>query len=265
MIRCQGLSVQAGQHGPKLLQEVSASFPEGRLNALVGPSGCGKTTLIKAFLGLVDSDGDFSFGGDAQVPGKADASDLAFVPQFSVAHGELTVEESLHYAYDLTVSEGGKREVTITQILRQTGLEEHAGKLVSDLSGGQTRRLGLALELVSNPRCLLCDEVTSGLDPLSEDRILELLRSIVESQGKTILCTIHNLGKLPEFDHITVLYEGRLVFQGNFFITPALVRDRRSIAALPCTRRTRAGLLGRALGAGRCIWCWIGSGFGRYR
>ena len=58
--------------------------------------------------------------------------------------------------------------------------------------------------------------MTSGLDPLSEDRILELLRSIVESQGKTILCTIHNLGKLPEFDHITVLYEGRLVFQGNF-------------------------------------------------
>ena len=63
--------MQAGQHGPKLLQEVSASFPEGRLNALVGPSGCGKTTLIKAFLGLVDSEGDFSFGGDAQVPGKA--------------------------------------------------------------------------------------------------------------------------------------------------------------------------------------------------
>ena len=208
--------MRAGQRGPELLREVSARFPEGRLNALVGPSGCGKTTLIKAFLGLVDSEGAFSFGGRPQVPGKAAASDLAFVPQFSVAHGELTVEESLLYAYDLTVSEGGKREVTITQILRQTGLEEHAGKLVSDLSGGQTRRLGLALELVGNPRCLLCDEVTSGLDPLSEDRILELLRSIVESQGKTMLCTIHNLGKLPDFDCITVLYEGRLVFQGDF-------------------------------------------------
>jgi energy-coupling factor transporter ATP-binding protein EcfA2 len=66
------------------------------------------------------------------------------------------------------------------------------------------RRLGLGLELVSDPECLICDEVTSGLDPLSEDQIIELLRSLVESQGKTFLCTIHNLGKLPDFDHITV-------------------------------------------------------------
>ena len=216
MIACQGLSVRAGQRGPELLRDVSATFPEGRLNALVGPSGCGKTTLIKAFLGLVDSEGRFALGGQQQAPGDALASDLAFVPQFSVAHADLSVEESLHYAYDLTVAEEEGRNETITRILQQTGLEEHAGKLVSDLSGGQTRRLGLALELVGNPRCLLCDEVTSGLDPLSEDRILELLRSIVESQGKTVLCTIHNLGKLPEFDHITVLYEGRLVFQGDF-------------------------------------------------
>lgn len=78
------------------------------------------------------------------------------------------------------------------------------------------RRLGLGLELVSDPECLICDEVTSGLDPLSEDQIIELLRSLVESQGKTFLCTIHNLGKLPDFDHITVLYKGRLVFQGDF-------------------------------------------------
>jgi len=74
----------------------------------------------------------------------------------------------------------------------------------------------LGLELVSSPECLICDEVTSGLDPLSEDQIIALLRSLVEAQGKTFICTIHNLGKLPDFDHITVLYEGRLVFQGDF-------------------------------------------------
>jgi ABC-type multidrug transport system ATPase subunit len=221
MIGCQGLSVQAGQRGPKLLQDVSASFPEGHLNALVGPSGCGKTTLLKAFLGLVASEGGFSLANQSKKPGQAPASDLAFVPQFSVAHDGLGVEESLRYAYKLTVRENREGEATIARILQQTGLEEHRAKLVSDLSGGQTRRLGLALELVGNPRCLLCDEVTSGLDPLSEDRILALLRSIVDSQGKTVLCTIHNLGKLPDFDHITVLYEGRLVFQGDF---PSLQR-----------------------------------------
>ena len=221
MIGCQGLSVRAGQRGPQLLRDVSARFPERRLNALVGPSGCGKTTLLKAFLGLVHAEGGFSLGGRSQEPGTAAASELAFVPQFSVAHDGLSVEESLRYAYDLTVRDGKGQEDAVVRILRQTGLEEHRAKLVSDLSGGQTRRLGLALELVGNPRCLLCDEVTSGLDPLSEDRILALLRSIVDSQGKTVLCTIHNLGKLPDFDHITVLYEGRLVFQGDF---PSLQR-----------------------------------------
>jgi len=70
--------------------------------------------------------------------------------------------------------------------------------------------------MVGDPEFLICDEVTSGLDPLSEDQIIALLRSLVEQQGKTFLCTIHNLGKLPDLDHITVLYQGRLVFQGDF-------------------------------------------------
>ncbi len=76
--------MRAGQRGPELLRDVSATFPEGRLNALVGPSGCGKTTLIKAFLGLIDSEGRFALGGQQQAPGDALASDLDFVPKFSV-------------------------------------------------------------------------------------------------------------------------------------------------------------------------------------
>jgi len=106
--------------------------------------------------------------------------------------------------------------VVVIDVLKLIGLQEHREKRVSSLSGGQMRRLGLGLEMVSNPECLICDEVTSGLDPLSEDQIIALLRSLVEEQEKTFICTIHNLGKLPDFDHITVLYKGRLVFQGDF-------------------------------------------------
>ena len=201
------MTVRAERSDFKIVEDVNAAFPAKSLNALVGPSGCGKTTLIKAFLGLIDSEGEISVEG---------RSNLGFVPQFSVAHASLTVFESLACAFDLTVTErSGKAEV-VEGVLKLTGLHEHSDKRVSSLSGGQMRRLGLGLELVSSPDCLICDEVTSGLDPLSEDQIIALLRSLVEKQGKTFLCTIHNLGKLPDFDHITVLYQGRLVFQGDY-------------------------------------------------
>lgn len=215
MLKCNQLSVIADQSDFRILDGINADFPEKSLNALVGPSGCGKTTLIKAFLGLVDSEGTISVGG-AQRSADDDAANIGFVPQFSVAHPSLTIEESLSYAFELTVAETSKKDSVVADVLNLVGLQEHREKRVSSLSGGQMRRLGLGLEMVSSPECLICDEVTSGLDPLSEDQIIALLRSLVESQDKTFICTIHNLGKLPDFDHITVLYKGRLVFQGDY-------------------------------------------------
>lgn len=215
MLKCSGLSVTADRSEFRILDGINAEFPSGKLNALVGPSGCGKTTLIKAFLGLVDSEGEISVGSKHSELASA-SSNLGFVPQFSVAHLSLTVEESLAYAFELTVSDTSQKTAVVSDVLKLIGLEEHCEKRVSSLSGGQMRRLGLGLEMVSNPECLICDEVTSGLDPLSEDQIIALLRSLVKEQEKTFICTIHNLGKLPDFDHITVLYKGRLVFQGDF-------------------------------------------------
>lgn len=207
MLSCEQLTVRADRSDFKILEDVNAAFPEKSLNALVGPSGCGKTTLIKAFLGLMESEGEISVEGQGN---------LGFVPQFSVAHPSLTVKESLAYAFDLSVAERSCKAGVIDGVLKLIGLHEHSDKRVSSLSGGQMRRLGLGLEMVGDLDCLICDEVTSGLDPLSEDQIIALLRSLVEKQGKSFLCTIHNLGKLPDFDHITVLYQGRLVFQGDY-------------------------------------------------
>ena len=213
MLSCQRLNVRASRSDFKILEDLNAEFPSKSLNALVGPSGCGKSTLIKAFLGLIESEGEIAIAGQAA---KTNAANLGFVPQFSVAHPSLTVEESLAYAFDLTVSERSAKGEVVDDVLNLVGLDERRDKRVSSLSGGQMRRLGLGLEMVSNPDCLICDEVTSGLDPLSEDQIIALLRSLVEEQDKTFICAIHNLGKLPDFDQTTVLYQGRLVFQGGF-------------------------------------------------
>lgn len=200
MLSCEELSVTADRTEFKILEDVNAVFPAKSLNALVGPSGCGKTTLIKAFLGLVESEGAIAVNGKP-ARGAVGTGHLGFVPQFSVAHSSLTVEESLAYAFELTVSAASDKNAVVDDVLKLIGLCEHREKHVSSLSGGQMRRLGLGLELVSRPECLICDEVTSGLDPLSEDQIIELLRSLVEAQRKTFICTIHNLAKLPDFDY----------------------------------------------------------------
>ncbi len=215
MLSCQNLSVDAGPSGPRILNAVTAAFKDNALNAVIGPSGCGKTTLVKAMLGILPAEGELRFAGEAVRQSSDLLGHVSFAPQFSIAHPGLRVEEALSYALELTVADPVLRVSRLTEILGRIGLSEHRRKKVSDLSGGQLRRLGLGLELVSNPPCMVCDEVTSGLDPRSEDDILEVLQRLRDEEGKSFICIIHNLAKLDVFDRITVVYEGVVVFQGE--------------------------------------------------
>lgn len=129
------------------------------------------------------------------------------------------------------------------------GLGEHADKLVGSLSGGQLRRIGLGVELAGDPPAMCCDEVTSGLDPLSENSILDLLRELCGSRGKTFVCIIHNLAKLDYFDTVTVIHKGCVVFSGtpkemmaHFEIdTPLSLYDRLNEFDLPHWLGLRGG------------------------
>ncbi|MGF1483268.1 MAG: ATP-binding cassette domain-containing protein [Opitutales bacterium] len=214
MLRCENITVHAGNDGPRLLNGVSASFAPRGMHAIVGPSGCGKTTLVKSMLGLMPREGMVELDGVVVDQPEQLVGRVGFAPQFSIAQPNLTVDESLAFALRLTVGSGSERKRRIESILRTTGLEAHRGKRVSALSGGQLRRLGLGLEFALEPPVLICDEVTSGLDPNSEDEILDLLRSLVQTQEKTFINIIHNLGRLGRFDSVCVLYGGVLVFQG---------------------------------------------------
>jgi len=189
-------------------------MPKG-LNAVIGPSGCGKTTLVKAMLGILPSEGVVSYGGEPVTESSDLLGKLAFVPQFSIAHERLSIDEALSYALELCVCQSELRAKRKEEILERIGLEAHRAKRVGDLSGGQLRRLGLGLELVGDPQCMVCDEVTSGLDPRSEDHILAVLQRLRDEREKTFICIIHNLAKLDQFDLITVVFEGAVVFQGN--------------------------------------------------
>ena len=214
MLACKDLSVVIQPSGTCILDRASAQFMPKALNAVIGPSGCGKTTLVKAMLGILPSDGEVSYAGEAVTQSLDLQGKLSFAPQFSIVHERLSVEEALGYALDLCVRERWIKEERLDEILHRVGLAEHRDKRVSDLSGGQLRRLGLGLELVGDPQTLVCDEVTSGLDPRSEDQIIAVLQRLRDEREKTFICIIHNLAKLEDFDWITVVYQGVVVFQG---------------------------------------------------
>jgi len=214
MLACKDLSVVIQPSGTRILDRATARFMPKGLNAVIGPSGCGKTTLVKAMLGILPSDGQVSYAGEAVTQSFDLQGKLSFAPQFSIAHERLSVVEALYYALDLCVRDRAVKEDRLDEILRRIGLAEHRDKRVSDLSGGQLRRLGLGLELVGDPQTLVCDEVTTGLDPRSEDQIIAVLQRLRDEREKTVICIIHNLAKLEEFDWITVVYQGVVVFQG---------------------------------------------------
>lgn len=202
-----------------LLREVHFQVPSGHLMAIVGPSGCGKTTLLKVIAGITEqTDGSLKWEGrDLKEEEDLHPGELGYVPQFSVAHDLLTVEECIANSMALRTQLPGTEdfEPKLDKILETTGLTDLADRRIKVLSGGQKRRLGLALELVTNPCLLLCDEVTSGLDPKSEAEITELLRVLArENPRRVVINVTHSLASLEAFDSVLVMYQGRLVFHG---------------------------------------------------
>lgn len=223
----KALNVCLEVEGPKdsenstlhLLREVSFNVPPGHLVAIVGPSGCGKTTLLKVITGIQQqTSGELLWDG-MNLSDEEDLhpGDLGYVPQFSVAYDLLTVEESIASAMVLRTQLSQTEDFipALDHILEVTGLTHLSDRQVKVLSGGQKRRLGLALELVTDPCLLLCDEVTSGLDPKSENEITNLLRVLSRGHPKRVVVNVtHSLASLDAYDSVMVMYQGVLTYHG---------------------------------------------------
>ncbi|MFM2241764.1 MAG: hypothetical protein RLZ97_619 [Verrucomicrobiota bacterium] len=201
-----------------LVDHASLRVPKGHFMAIVGPSGCGKTTLLRTIAGLnPESEGAIFWDGrNLSEDEDFDPSEIGYVPQFSIAYDPLTVDESIEAATRLRVKTRDSEELDrrIDRVLEETGLTAIADRPVKVLSGGQKRRLGLAMELVSDPKLLLCDEVTSGLDPRSEREIVRLLHDLSRRDGRVVLSVTHSLAHLELYDSILVLHEGKVTYHG---------------------------------------------------
>src|SRR4051812_43533763 len=156
MLELKNVSLPANRPGEEawLLHEISARFPPGHLCAIVGPSGGGKSTLLKLIAGIrVPDEGSVLWNGRDLEEEDLEPQEIGYVPQFSVAFDQLSIEESVETALRLRV--GGMapedRRVRTAELLDNVGLGEIGERRVQILSGGQKRRLALALEMVSSP------------------------------------------------------------------------------------------------------------------
>lgn len=220
MLQADGITYEIETpDGPlKLLDNVRFNVPRGHFMAIVGPSGCGKTTLLKAIAGMIaETDGRFFWNGHDLAEEDFEPSEIGFVPQFSIAYDQLSVDENVESAARLRCRFDSVDDLddSIDNALEVTGMEGIADRDVKILSGGQKRRLALAMELVSNPRLLICDEVTSGLDPRSEHDIVDLLHEISRSEGRIVISVTHSLSHLDMYDSILVMHQGCVAYHGS--------------------------------------------------
>ena len=217
MLELRDVTVAVGGDDTPLLEDFSARFPRGEVCALLGPSGSGKTTLVRAVAGIAGAlRGSLHWEGQNLEEEDLPPSHIGYVPQFTISHENLSAEENVQLALRLRIAGlTGKESMARTEeLLELTGLGSAADTLARNLSGGQRRRLALAMEMASEPPLLLCDEVTSGLDAKSEKEILELLRKIAREGNRVVLVVTHSLRDLALFDSVAVLAERHLAYLG---------------------------------------------------
>ncbi len=219
-LKVEGLAVSVGDSGHELLKDISLSVKPGEFVCVLGPSGAGKTTLVRTLLGqLTPSRGEIRFGS-LRVSGDSELLNglIGYVPQKEIVHDELPVGRALKYAAKLRLSPSlSKQEITdrIHGIQKDVGISHLHKTPVGNLSGGESKRVSLAVELLSLPRILIVDEATSSLDPASDARIMHLLAEYAKKYSITLLCITHHLENAKLADRLLILASGHLVWSGG--------------------------------------------------
>lgn len=203
-------------YGDKLaLDDVSLAVQPGELVALLGTNGAGKSTLLQLVTGLFTADsGTITVCGRDIGTSVVDAlSLLGVVFQQPTVDLELSVRDNLRFHAELQGLGRSQIRTRLDEAMTQFGLTDRGGDAVRKLSGGNRRRVELARALLHDPRLLVMDEATVGLDPASRRDILAHVLSL-RAAGMGILWTTHLIDEAAEADRIVMLDKGKIVFDG---------------------------------------------------
>ncbi len=198
------------------LENFSAVLAKSAVTGLVGPDGAGKTTLIRLIAGLLEPDrGRIQvFDLDTTTDTSRIQRQLGYMPQRFGLYEDMTVEENLDLYADLQGLEREARKDRYRALLQMTGLAPFTRRLAGHLSGGMKQKLGLACVLVGNPRLLLLDEPTVGVDPVSRRELWQILYSQVRSGGLTVLLSTAYLDEAERCQEVILIHRGRPMGQG---------------------------------------------------
>jgi Cu-processing system ATP-binding protein len=214
MIEIKNISKSFGKL--KVLKNISIHFAEGQSVAIIGPNGSGKTTLIKILLGMViPESGEIFFEKKSIKNAFAYRNQIGYMPQIGHYPPNLKISQLIDMMVDIRNAKGETQNLD-TEIIELFGLKTMYEKPLGTLSGGTKQKVSAALAFLFNPKVLILDEPTAGLDPLS----CEILKEKIQKErrnGKLILITSHIMADLEELaSHILYLQDGEMQFFKEF-------------------------------------------------
>ncbi|MEJ8473758.1 ABC transporter ATP-binding protein [Roseibium algae] len=206
-----------------VLRKLSARFADGRMTALIGPNGCGKSTLLKAMMGFLPiSGGEVTLDGCsiARIERRALAKRIAYLPQENHCPDYMTLGELIELGgYSRFSLFGGPSErdrKLFREALEIVGLTDMAHRSVNVLSGGQKQRAWIAMVLAQDADIILMDEPVNHLDIKYQYAVLELVRDLITTHGKTVVAVLHDINLTTAFaDDVIMLREGMVHAAGS--------------------------------------------------
>ena len=230
-VAVQGVSDE--RNGKAILRSLDFSADEGEFVGILGPSGCGKSSIIQRIAGLAPFSGHISINGHP-VSESVLRRLVAYLPQSveNALHDGLTVRDEMACNRRLFLAPDEDDADLDSGYLATLGLEDEAGKPIGKLSGGQKRRVAIALALQRQPQLLLLDEPTAGLDPATETEVMQYLRKLAR-QGRTVLCATHVMENLSLFDKVLVLTGGEENGKSVYLGPPSSVLAHFGVATYP--------------------------------
>lgn len=203
--------------GKKIIKNLSLNIRQNEIFGIVGPSGSGKTTFLKTLIGFYKIDAGRIFIRDKEISRNLNIIRriFGFTTQENCFYGELNLLENIEYFGKMFGIKSDVIKQRSEILLKMVGLWDSKDKLASNISGGMKRRLDLVISLIHDPKILILDELTAGLDPLLRREILDIIRAINES-GVTIIMSSHMLDEIEDLcDNIVFIKDGSLVLHAS--------------------------------------------------